>query len=79
MQKVAAISVGAMAFPEEDCAIFGLVQTVLIVIFPQLVDTMGKLAPIFVGTTSKFDEFFAKLQLFFAGKSSGLVGAAGRQ
>ena len=64
VQKVASISIWTMTIPEETNALFGLIQTILLVVLSQLMRPMCKFTLVSVGTISKFNELLTQLQLF---------------
>ena len=59
MDEVTSLPEHAGSFLEEDSALFGLVFGVDLLIFSELVGTMGELAPFLVWTKAKLEVFFA--------------------
>ena len=48
-----------MPISEENYALFGLVETIFLVVLPKFMGAMSKLTFVFVGTITMFDELFA--------------------
>mgnify|MGYP000639819643 CR=1 FL=1 len=63
VDEVAAFSVHAVAFVEEDSAFFGLVLGVELLVFAQFVRPVGELALLLVGAHSELEVLFAELGL----------------
>lgn len=61
MYEIASVSERAEAFLTESSAIFGLILTVLLLIFLQLMQPMRKLTSILVWTASVLNKLLAKL------------------
>ena len=68
MHEVTSISKRTVPISEENNTLFGLVETVFLIIFAKFMRTVSKLALIAVGTIAVFDELFAQLKLFFVGR-----------
>ena len=68
MQKVAPISICALSLLEKVAAFFCLIQSVLLVVFPELVRPMGKFAFIPVWTIPVLNKLLAQLRLLLKRK-----------
>ncbi|XP_031472479.1 uncharacterized protein LOC116244724 [Nymphaea colorata] len=62
--EIAALSVHARAFVEEDPAFLGLVSAVGLLVLLELMRAVCEFALLLVGAEAEFYEFFAKLRLF---------------
>jgi hypothetical protein len=74
MEEIAAVAVVAVPLAEEADALFGLVETVLLIVLAQLVAAVGEAAAVAVGAVAELDVLFAELGLLL-----GTQGTAGRR
>lgn len=65
MDKVAAVAEGTIALFQKDEACLGLVFAVRLLVLLELLESVGKLALLFVRTIPVFDEAFAQLRFHF--------------
>jgi len=63
VDEVTSVSVYAEVVVFEASTFFGFVFGVILVVLPKLAESVGKLAPLFVGTIPIFHIFFAELGL----------------
>lgn len=64
MDEIAPLTIHAGALRQEDATFFGLVATIRLLIFLELMRAMGELTLLLIGTEAKFNKFFTELRFF---------------
>lgn len=59
VKEIASVAIMTMSISKEHYALFGLIETVLLIILPELVRAVCEFAPSFIGTMPKLFELFA--------------------
>jgi hypothetical protein len=65
VDEIAAVSEATETLLKEASAIFGFVFTVLLLIFFEFMQSMGKFAFVVIGTVTILNKFLAELRLLF--------------
>jgi hypothetical protein len=70
--EIAAVSVGTVALLQKTAASFGLVLGIGLLVFLELMQSVGKFALLLVRTVAVFDELFAELRFLLVRRIVGI-------